>query len=559
MDNYYGDKYNLDNYYSSQKPERRNNQNNKKTQRKPARVKPKRASGGTIGKKNDNSKKSKKIYALSVSALLVIIVATVGITVWSNRDTTFTFSKNVSVSGIDISGLTQKEARKKVNKNAINTVAKFQINLSAKGKSETLTQEDFEYSFDVKSALKEAKIYSLKEQGKYESTSDTEFTELENPDFHLDYTVKNESVTKNVSAFAEKVNRNYKNARVKTFKPFETERFVYQAAQVGYELVQSDLTARINEFLLSGESEKDIEAKVDILKPKITVDDLKKNIVGISRATSISYNTENGNTNMRVALEACNGSVIEPGELWSFNECTGDSNLEENGYKSATVIFNKELTEGIGGGLCQASTTIFRAAIFANMGIYERHNHYWASSYAYPGEDATIDYPNLDLKLRNTTEYQMFIECKMEGTTLIVNIYGYQEPSYDNVKIYSKNYDIQKGESYKTVTYRVLYLDGEIVKEEVLCYSTYSLKDNASVKTADSGTFRTMVDGTVQYETEPVTETEETTVATEKETKPKATQKATEKTTKPTKATEAPTEKATEEIEPQIEMDTGVS
>jgi len=550
LENYYGDKYNLDNYYTSendfvtnQSDERENRRNNRRYDKK------------------SNEVKSKTIFIVpAVVLLLVVVLTTVGIVLFDKNDTDFTFSKNVSVSGIDISGLDRKEAKAKIEQEALSAVNDFEINVSAKGVSHTFDKTSFTFDFDINASLDEAEIYSLKEQGKYEGTTDTEFVKLDEPDFPLAYTVNQESISSCVSFFAEKVNTDFTNARVKTFKPFEEERFIYQEEKDGYELIQSELTDRINQFFESKENEVDIEATVKAVKPEVTVEDLKRDIVGLSTAKSISYNTANGNTNMKVALEACNGSVIEPGELWSFNECTGDSNLESNGYKSATVIINKKLTEGIGGGLCQASSTIFKAAIFANMGIYERHNHYWASSYAYPGEDATIDYPNLDLKLRNTTEYQMFIECKMEGTTLLVNIYGYQEPSYDNVKIHSQNYDIKRGDSYKTITYRTLYLNGEVVKEEVLCRSTYSLKDNAAVRGADTGTYRTMVDGTVQVETQPtVAPTERPTQApTEKPTQ-KPTEEATEETekpTKPAKPTEKPTEAPTEETTEQVEETT---
>lgn len=562
MDNYYGDKYNLDDYYLGEKRERRTNKSPRKN-RKNQRVKktnsygkkPQSRDGNTNNVKNNTSSKVKKpaknrTFYVLISFLAVAFCVVMGIVIFGNYDTTFTFSKDVSISGIDISGLTYKQAKEVVESKAETVVEKFNIKVSAKEFSESFTQKDFTYKFDIKKALDEARIYSLKEQGKYEGSTQAKFKELENPDFKLTYSVDEKSIVHNVASFAETVDREYVNARVKEFKPFSSQRFVYQQAQDGYQLVQDDLSEKLNQFFESKKRTTNIEALVNVYEPNITVSDLENNIVGLSKATSVSYNTENGNTNMKVALEACNGSVIEPGELWSFNKCTGDSNLEKNGYKPATVISGQKLAEGIGGGLCQASTTIFRAAIFANMSICERHNHFWASSYAYPGEDATIDYPNLDLKLRNPTEYQMFMECKMEGTTLTVNIYGYQDPSYDNIKVYSRNHDIQKRKSYKTTTHRVLYLKGKIIKEEILCNSTYSLKDGAKVKSPDKGTFRTMVNGTVQYETEPPTETtQEKTEETKKPESAKPTE-PTKRETEPSQTT--PTEKETDKITEQV-------
>ena len=203
---------------------------------------------------------------------------------------------------------------------------------------------------------------------------------------------------------------------------------------------------------------------------------------------------------MELALKSCNGSVIAPGATWSFNDCTGDSNLESNGYKKAAVISEKKIKQGVGGGICQASTIIFEAGLFSNMEIIERHNHHWASTYAYAGEDATIDYPDLDLRMRNKTEYQMFIECRMEdGNRLRVNIWGYQDPDYDNIRIHSENYDVTKTD-FRTRTFRELFKDGHIIKTETVCDSYYSIKH--SIKTPDAETYRTRVDGYVQYEDE---------------------------------------------------------
>ena len=419
----------------------------------------------------------------------------------------FKFSKSVKISGINIGGLSMKEAKAKLEKNSLKAVDEIELKVTANEKEYTFSKYDFTYTFDYNTPLKEAKIYSLKEQGIYDppegSDDHSDSGELKMPELTLKYTFNRKSAIKLSGKIAKKVDREPVNAEVKRFHPFSDDRFEYSDGKYGYDLDEADLAAKITEFMRSGKKKKTIEASVEQLPPSITTEDLRENIVGLATATSTSYNTENGNTNMRLALKACNGSIIEPGETWSFNSCTGDSNDPKNGYKKATVITDRKLEEGYGGGICQASTTIFQAGLFANMGVYERHNHYWASGYAFSGEDATIDYPNLDVKLTNPTQYQMFIECKMDGNVLICNIYGVQEDYYDNIKIYTKNYDIKKKKSYSTRTCRVLYLDGKIVSEDTICESDYSLTDKHAVQDEDKGTFRTMVDGTSRTETDP--------------------------------------------------------
>ena len=92
--------------------------------------------------------------------------------------------------------------------------------------------------------------------------------------------------------------------------------------------------------------------------------------------------------------------------------------------------------------------------------------------------------------MKNTTKYQMFMECKIEGRKLTCNIYGYQDPSYDDVKTYSENYDVVSGRSYSTRSYRILLKDGKEVLKEQLPSSYYSLTNGFSVRYADAGTHR---------------------------------------------------------------------
>lgn len=316
------------------------------------------------------------------------------------------------------------------------------------------------------------------------------------------------------------------------------------------------MSDQLKAAISQGVSETRIVAEVETVEAKIQIDDLKKNIEKLASYQTVSTNSANGTENMKISLAACNGSVIEPGATWSFNECTGDSNLESNGYKAAGVIVNGELTSGIGGGICQSSSTIYNAAIRANMDIEERYCHMWASSYVPTGLDATIDYPRLDLKLSNPTEYQMFMECKVVDNTLYVSIWGVKDSSYDEIK--TENELTDKGSSRYTVkAWRVYYKDGKEVDREELGSSSYDTDHGYVFISAENDTNdkNTNVDNM----TEPAEET--TTKPTQKPTEKPATQpttKATEKpTTKPTtEPTEKPTTKPTESTEPETPVET---
>lgn len=417
----------------------------------------------------------------------------------------FSYSGGVTVSGIDIGGLSEKDARVRLKERALDAVKDIAVKIRVNDTEHLLTKKDFKYKFDFDTPLKAAKAYSIKEQGLYKSkkgnTSPITFAPGAN-EFKLNYKVKKSSVKARVNKIAKPVEIKVKNARVKKFHPFAENRFEFEPGSDGRAIDKKGITKKIIKLFPSDESELNINAEVKTVK-QVTVDELKKKIVGLSTAATVSQNTENGTHNMEVALKACNGSIIEPGATWSFNKCTGDSNLESNGYRKAAVISKKKIEQGVGGGICQASTIIFEAGVFANMDVVERHNHYWASQYAYAGEDATIDYPDLDLKLRNKTDYQMFIECRVvDGATLRVNVWGYQEPYFDNIRLHSENYELND-DNYHTRTFRELFKNGKIIKNEVICESTYNTK--YSVKIADGETFRTSLDGDVKYEDEDYT------------------------------------------------------
>ncbi len=510
MQNVYASRYNLDDYSSrgNRGGSRRTAPNrayNRRTQPQRARKAPPKRQGPPDRRPPVRKKRSPMFTVLVTLAVLalVVLIGFVSFNMYREyrKSLPFTYSEGVKVAGIDIGQLSVKEAEAKLKANAINTVKDISIKVIARDKYKLYNKKDFKYDFDFKTPLKQAKVYSLKEQGIYETKKNKSEPETEastdKPEFELKYKVNQASVKKQVKTLAGKIDLEPVNAKVKKFNPFSDNRFEYKRGSYGYKLNQKKLYKTLKNFFKKNKTVLETKAKVDELAPAITVQKLRDNIVGLSTASSVSTNTANGTHNMKVALAACNGSVIEPGDTWSFNSCTGDSNLESNGYKKAAVISEKKLEQGVGGGICQASTIIFEAGLFANMEIIERHNHYWASAYAYAGEDATIDYPDLDLRMRNKTEYQMFMECRIEGTRLRVNIWGYQDPDYDNIRIHSENYDITKT-YFRTRTFRELFKDGEIIKTETICDSYYTIKN--SVKTPDAETYRTTVDGVVKYE-----------------------------------------------------------
>lgn len=509
-------------------------------------------------RKNPNNKNSKK-KIIVISSVAAAVVVAIGITgfcllqsgVFGNptvENSEFVFKDGTVVSGVSISGKTMEEAKKLLESREESFIKPISISVDADGDVTTLTQSDFEYTFDIDTVLSNVKNDALNPSGNNTSESKT---------YEITATVTVDSIEKNAKKIEKATNRNAKNAYVSKFTPYSDKRFEYAEAEKGRKLNAEDLTNQLKTAVSQGASGSRIIADVETVDAKINVDDLKKNIKKLSSYETVSTNSENGTENMRVSLAACSGSVIEPGATWSFNKCTGDSNLESNGYKSAGVIANGELTSGIGGGICQSSSTIYNAAIRANMDVEERYCHKWASSYVPTGLDATIDYPRLDLKLSNPTEYQMFMECKLVDRTLYVSIWGVKDSSYDEIKTHNEMTD--KGDSSYTVkAWKVYYKDGKEVDRKSLGSSTYD-SDHGYVfieADNDSNAKNTNVDN-VNETTKPESSNSESSHSSSSSSssstssKPQSSSSATSKP-KPTQApTEAPTEPPAPPTQPE--------
>jgi len=141
-----------------------------------------------------------------------------------------------------------------------------------------------------------------------------------------------------------------------------------------------------------------------------------------------SYTTTYGGTegrlhNVALVAELIDGALVAPGARFSFNATTGERNAAK-GFEEAPVIINGELESGIGGGVCQVSTTVFNAAFEAGLSIEKRTNHALYISHYPLGRDATVNYPDLDLVFRNDTDRWLLVRTFVGTGSLTVNIYG---------------------------------------------------------------------------------------------------------------------------------------
>lgn len=174
------------------------------------------------------------------------------------------------------------------------------------------------------------------------------------------------------------------------------------------------------------EGNKNIDIPIIETKPQVTEEILSAmNITAKIGEFSTRFNKElkERTENIKLAAEILNGHVIAPGEVFSFNEVVGER-TGEKGYKEAPIFVNNETVPGIGGGICQLSSTLYNVALLLDLEIVERSNHSLPVSYVPLGRDATVNYNTIDFKFKNITHGHLLIHCEVEDDTLKVCIFG---------------------------------------------------------------------------------------------------------------------------------------
>ncbi|HEU4753601.1 MAG TPA: VanW family protein [Armatimonadota bacterium] len=143
--------------------------------------------------------------------------------------------------------------------------------------------------------------------------------------------------------------------------------------------------------------------------------------------TSLKGRTPNQRHNVALATRTINGTVVPPGGTFSFNRRVG-SWSSDSGYKRAPVSYDGELVPSWGGGVCQASTTLYNAALLAGLQVRERHRHRWFAHYVPPGRDAAVAYRNIDLRFTNPYAWPVRIEGEVRGELVEYRVIGREQP-----------------------------------------------------------------------------------------------------------------------------------
>lgn len=249
-------------------------------------------------------------------------------------------------------------------------------------------------------------------------------------------------------------------------------------------------------LLQSDSSEYIIPLK--ITKPDITINDLDKEIFVDTLATyTTRYNVNNVNrsNNVEIATSKLNNVIIFPDEIFSYNKTVGERTISA-GYKEASIYTSNGVESGLGGGVCQVSSTLYNAILRANLDIVERKNHRYSVPYVPLGCDATVSYGSIDFKFKNSRKYPIKLQAYAKNGIVSISVIGMNEDveydiSFSTKQVYTIPFETkyiydsalssasqiieQKGSyGYKINNYKIIKLNNSIISESLISSDTYS-------------------------------------------------------------------------------------
>ena len=506
--------------------------------------------------KNKKIKNKKRhiipIIIISIIILTGIIFSTIFALININNDN---IVSGVKIEGIDVSGLSREEAKSKIDL-IYNEKKQKDILLKYEEYDATINPELLETNYDVEKAIEEAVSLGKKSNiivNNYnillaligqkninvnmtineevaKKTIEDIGTNIPNsviePDYYIEgdkliitkgkegLKIDSEKLTETIKNNLEDINSNQEYIEIpvtnKIPEEIDIEKIhneVYKEVQDAYytkdpftihpEVEGVDFNVDEAKALLQEDKEEYV-ITLTITKPKVTTSQIGSEAFPDLLATyTTRYDASDTNrtTNLRIACQKINEKVVLPGETFSYNKTLGERTVAA-GYKNAKVYENGEVVDGIGGGICQISSTLYNAVLMSNLEVTERRNHQFVTSYTPAGRDATVVYGLTDFKFKNTRTYAIKIKASISNGIATVSIYGIKEETEYTISFSTKTistipYTVkyvddstlavgtekvkQKGANgIITETYIIKSLNGKVVSSQLLSRDTYN-------------------------------------------------------------------------------------
>ena len=379
--------------------------------------------------------------------------------------------KEVQVDGVSITGMSKSEAKAAILK-------------------------EFPWSMTVEYDSDQYKITDLMAE-KVDALLDEIYKDGSDPQesYTLDTSGLDEKVKAEAAACGAKWDKKAKNGSIDKFDA-ASGKFVFAGEENGFAIDQDKLAADISQALKDKKFDAKITATGSDVAPEISAASAKEKYKTISSFTTNTTANQNRNTNVRLAAEAINGTVIKPGQEFSFNGTVGQR-TEAKGYKGAAAYNNGEVVQEIGGGVCQVSTTLYNAVFKAGLKISSRRSHTFEPSYVTPGRDATVSWDQPDFKFINNSSTAIGLRASYADQKVTVSVYGIPiledgitwdldskkvedlgtpNPTYEEDQTLRPGEEVIKSKGSagsRWETYKVVYKNGKEISRELDHKTTY--------------------------------------------------------------------------------------
>lgn len=426
------------------------------------------------------------VFLLTLLVLSASFLAYKAYMIWKEEINIEVIYPGIKVAGIDLGNLSKKEALDLI-KDEKEEDKKSTMLLYTDDNQYNMKLEEIGYDYQYNKAIDE--VYKIGKSGgpisRYKTIKDLRASPR---DFELKY-IYSEELLEEV---LEKIGNNlYKPAEDASVSLVAGE-FIVEEEKSGHKLAKEELKDKIKANI---EELKELEMPLEIVEAKYRSDHYSRLNGVIGQYTTRYENSSQGRKkNIQISGNSVNNIVIHPGESLSYNGLTGPR-TRSNGYVEAPIILNNEYVPGVGGGVCQTSTTLYNALLLSDLTIVERYNHTISPPYIAKGMDAVVTDGPLDLKFRNDFDFPVYISTISTNSYQTISIYGDQTVKDYQVRISTElvetiaaktetinDPNLPEGErrletpgrnGYRTVTYKSRIRNGTVMDSKQISQDYY--------------------------------------------------------------------------------------
>ena len=440
--------------------------------------------------------------------MLIFGVFCFGYLYFGDSINTKTFSNGVTINGIDVSGLDKNQAVNLVSSKLTDRRKDIEITLKHNDKVWKLCGEDFEIDNQISPYVES--VFDYFNSGNIFDRHAKQQNIKSISSFNISYAKILGGLGAKIDSIASEIDVPAKDSEV-VFDAKKKSPLSFTQDSDGILVDRESLKTNLDN-LLQTNTKVDVQIPTVKVNPAVTkVDNQNTYALRGKFQTSYASSSSDRKFNIKHALDSFNGKVIAPNEEVSFNQTTG-SRTAENGYKKANIILNGVYVEGTGGGVCQASTTLYNALLCADIEILEVNKHTLPSSYIWLAFDAMVSEGYSDLRFKNNTDKNIYIKTYTDNENAYVEVYGKKfadgervvrrveylgvvphpgdrivkdtTGQYSNKVTYKGEYYRLKypREGYRAKGYIDRYIDGELVESKLIRNETYQPQEGIIIE-----------------------------------------------------------------------------